>query len=385
MPCPAREQVIQSLLVSTQAIRLGVSGGGFVAQVMHLPLLRELSDRFALTALADPSPRVRSGLVARYGFERSFASAEEMLAGCELDAVLVCSPNGTHAGAVLRALDARVHVLVEKPLCLTLADADRIEGAARAAHRVVQVGYMKRFDLAYEQLLADLSPDQRPHHVATLTYDPWLPASFAPRDALVADDVEPALAARLATDTSAQVAAATGREDPAAVHAFSELFLGALVHDVNLVHGALDRIGDPPEGAVEGAITADGAGATGSVALRDGRRWTLAWMLLRGLGDFRERIELLGGGGVQSLEFPAPYLRSAPTRYHRVLPGGDGWTGTESGSWQEPYLRQLLAFHASVVDGAPCRTPPEQARRDIALLTDLFRLASVATPAVAVA
>jgi predicted dehydrogenase len=356
-------------------VRVGVAGGGFVAQAVHLPLLRERRDRFALVALADPSPRVREGLAARYGIPRTHRDAEAMLAAGGLDAVLVCSPNGAHAATVLAALDAGVHVLVEKPLCIVPADAERIVAAAAGSGCVVQVGYMKRFDRAYERLLAELPAGEPPCHVATATYDPWLPRWFAPADLLAGDDVPRAEAARLAALTAGQVRAAAGSDDPADVRSLSEVFLGALVHDVNLVHGILERLGAGPGVPVDAAVAAGGEAASALVALPGGARWTLAFMLLRGLGDFRERVEVYGAGGVHSLEFPAPYLRGSPTRYRRLSGGEHGWASAGAGSWEEPYARQLDAFHASVTAGAPCRTPPAQARDDVALLVSLFRLA----------
>jgi predicted dehydrogenase len=375
--------MIQSLVVSgpPDPIRLGVSAAGFVAQAVHLPLLRELGDRFRLAGLAEPCRPVRETVVERYGFARAYASVEELLAAGGLDALLICAPNGAHAPTALAALRAGLHVLVEKPLCLVPADAERIAAAARAAGRVVQVGTMKRFDPAYERLLAELPAGEPIDHVATLTYDPWLPRSFAPADA-VSGLVDPEVAEALAAATADQVEAAVGTREPWAVRAYSEVFLGALVHDVNLVHGVLDHVGIEAGPPVDAAVDVEAAVATGAVELPGGRRWTMAWTLLEGLGDFRERVELLGPGGVRTLEFPAPYLRGAPTRYRRIAPAGDGWNGTASGSWSEPYLRQLVAFHAAVTDGAPCRTPPEQAGRDVALLAELFALALARRPEV---
>jgi predicted dehydrogenase len=355
-------------------IRLGVSGAGFIAQAVHLPLLRELGDRFRLTALAEPSRHVRDTVAARHGFARAFASVDELLAAGGLDALLICSPNGAHAPTALAALRAGLHVLVEKPLCLVPADAERIAAVARATGRVVHVGTMKRFDPAYERLLDELPTGETIDHVATLTYDPWLPRAFAPADA-VSGAVDPDLADALAAATADQVEAAVGTREPWAVRAYSDVFLGALVHDVNLVHGVLDHLGLEAGEPVDAAVDTKATVATGTIELPGRRRWTMAWLLLDGLGDFRERLELLGPGGVRTLEFPAPYLRGAPTRYRRIAPAGDGWTGTASGSWAEPYLRQLLAFHAAVTEGAPCRTPPEQAGRDVALLAGLFALA----------
>jgi predicted dehydrogenase len=361
-------------MAAPDPIRLGLSGAGFVAQAVHLPLLRELHDRFRLVALAEPAARVRAAVQARYGFARAYAPLDELLAAGGLDALLVCSPNGTHASTTLAALDAGLHVLVEKPLCIDPADAARIAAAAEGAGRVVQVGTMKRFDPAYQRLLADLPHGEALDHIATRTYDPGLVASFAPADCVI-DGPDAGDAERLLAATTEQVEAATGTREEWAVRAFSDVYLGALVHDVNLVHGILDAAGVEPGPSIDAAADPGGRVATAAIALPEGGRCTFAWLRLDGLGDFQERVEVLGPGGVRTLEFPAPYLRGAPTRYGWIRGGGGGWTGVASGSWQEPYVRQLVAFHAAVTEGEPCRTPPDQAARDVTLLAELFALA----------
>ena len=68
-------------------IRVGVVGCGLIAQVMHLPYLAELSDRFELVAVCDLSP-AGQGLAERYGVQFAFTAWEELL-GRRLDAVLV--------------------------------------------------------------------------------------------------------------------------------------------------------------------------------------------------------------------------------------------------------------------------------------------------------
>jgi len=134
-------------------VRVGVVGGGLVAQAAHLPYLSALRDRFTLAALAEPSRTVREALGARYGIAGLHADYRAMLDAGGLDAVVVCSPAGTHAEIVLGALDAGVHVFVEKPMCITLADADAIVAERDRAGKVVQVGTMKRYDPAVEAML----------------------------------------------------------------------------------------------------------------------------------------------------------------------------------------------------------------------------------------
>jgi predicted dehydrogenase len=342
-----------------EPVRVGVVGGGLVAQVVHLPHLHDLAGAFAVAGLAEPDARRREWLAGRSGIPLACAGHEELIARGELDALLVCSPNGTHAEVALAALDAGLHVLVEKPLCLTVADATRIVEARDRAGRVVQVGYMKRFDPAYEALAADLRAERGPvRHLCTLTYDPGLAAWFAPAGAPPAPP-------------------GSGRPaDP-----FSDVLLGALVHDVNLVHGLLDALGVAPGPVTDAWSAADGSGAGGAVALPGGARWTMAWLLLPGLGDFRERVQLFGADGLRELEFPAPYLRRAPTTYRAAAGVAGGHAERSFRSWHESYARQLEHFHACITRGEACRTPPEQAARDIALLTALHAAASGPAPA----
>lgn len=335
---------------SGEVVRVGLVGAGFVAQVVHLPYLAD-DEGFRVVALAEPDPGVRTAVAARFGVPSAFAAQEEMHAAVELDAVLVCSPNATHAGAVVAALEAGCHVLVEKPLCLDLDDAARVVDARDRAGRVVQVAYMKRFDPAYEALLEDLAEGgDELAYVATVTVDPGLTEHFGPFAAP---------AGRRAADQGDRL--------------LSDGFMGALVHDVNAVHGILDALGlDHGEArVVDGFGHPEATLAGGTTVLPGGLRWSMAWAQLPQAGTFDERIELLGSHGVRRLEFPAPYLRQSPTAYTWVRRGPAGSVQRTFRSWRESYARQLAHFHACIAHGAPCRTPPEQARADIALLAAL--------------
>jgi len=73
------------------------------------------------------------------------ADLDLLLARPDIQAVAVCTPSGLHAPHALRALEAGKHVLVEKPLALTLADADRMIETARRRQRLLGVVYQNRF------------------------------------------------------------------------------------------------------------------------------------------------------------------------------------------------------------------------------------------------
>ena len=71
-------------------VRVGVVGGGLVAQAEHIPYLSAMRDRFTLAALAEPSQTVREALGARYGFAGLHVDHRELLDTGTTDAVVVC-------------------------------------------------------------------------------------------------------------------------------------------------------------------------------------------------------------------------------------------------------------------------------------------------------
>jgi predicted dehydrogenase len=343
---------------------------------VHLPNLRRLSDAFKLVAIADVSLGVAEGLARRHAPARPYTDWSQMLAREELDAVVVCTPHATHREITLAALSRGVHVFVEKPLCISPDDAEAICARRAETGLVVQVGYMKRFHPGYEALLDALPPAvDGLRLVDVVTYDPWMSREPFVRwsEMVRANDVAPALVEDGRQSEREQVARAVGRADTATVRAYSYTFLACLVHDVNLVHGALDRLG--VAGALEprtAADWADGEAASFTVGLPGGATWHCAWLLLPGQLEFRETASLYFADGVHQVTFPAPYDVAAPVE-HRVGGAADAERSLVARELVgDAYVAELLHFRDCVVDGAECRTPPEQARRDIELLRDLF-------------
>jgi predicted dehydrogenase len=355
-------------------LRLGVVGGGLIAQAIHLPNLARLGHLFELRALADPSDRVRTAVAARYGI-RPYADWRGMVGSEELDALVVCSPHATHAEVVLAALDAGLHVFVEKPLCIDPADAERIDAACAESSRVVQIGYMKRFDAAYEELVSDLPALDGLRYVDVITYDPWMAREpFVDAHVLVpADDLPAAERERVGRLQLEQVEAAVGSATPHEAWVFAHTYLACLIHDVNLVHGVLEAAGEPlPARSCTSSAWASGNAAAGTFELANGALWSCAWMLLPNVDEFRETATWYFDDAVLTLEFPAPYLRAAPTRLVRRRRDGDRYGTEDRHVYGSSYVRELEHFHDCVTAGDLCRTPPEQGRTDIVALRDLF-------------
>jgi predicted dehydrogenase len=355
-------------------VRVGVVGGGLVAQAEHLPYLSAMRDRFTLAALAEPSATVREALGARYGISGLYADYRSLLDAGGVDAIVVCSPAGTHAEVVLAGLDAGLDVFVEKPMCITVADADAIIAARDRTGKIVQVGTMKRHDPAVEALLEAL-----PHSAADLRYvsvvvnDPEAEPYFEPGEIVRGTDIPLELIEATRRQEAEQVELAVGSSTEDVVRAFSESFLGSLLHDVSIVHGVLERLGEPlPAQVVGGDWWNEGRAVYGALRLQNGARVDSTWIQLLDTFEYRETIQFMFADEVHTLEFPSPWLKQHPTVYRCSRRDGRIDDVRIVNAYDESFSRELRHFHSCIVDGTPCRTPPEGARLDIDVLTTMF-------------
>ncbi len=126
-------------------LRVGVLGCGPIAQAAHFESCTKAANA-TLHAICDVADDLRARMEATHAPERSYADYDAMLADPELEAVIVATADAFHVPAALRALEAGKHVLVEKPLCADVAEAEALAAAAARAGRIVQIGHMKRYD-----------------------------------------------------------------------------------------------------------------------------------------------------------------------------------------------------------------------------------------------
>jgi predicted dehydrogenase len=355
-------------------VRVGVVGGGLVAQAEHLPYLSALRDRFTIAALAEPSATVREALGARYGISGLHADYRSLLDDGGVDALVVCSPAGTHAEVVLAALEAGLHVFVEKPMCITVADADAIGAARDRASKVVQVGTMKRYDPAVEAMLDALPGSAADlQYVSVVVNDPEAEPYFEPGEIVRGSDIPRELIDATRRQEAEQVEQAVGSRTEDVVRAFSESFLGSLLHDLNVVHGMLDRLGEPlPAQVVAGDWWNEGRAVYGALRLQNGARVDATWIQLLATFEYRETIQFMFADQVHTLEFPSPWLKQHPTVYRRSRKAGRLDDVRIVNAYDESFSRELRHFHSCIVDGTSCRTPPEGARLDIDVLTKMF-------------
>jgi predicted dehydrogenase len=129
-------------------LRFGLIGTGLMAQE-HIRNLLLMPDDAAIVALSDPEPAslawARSTLGNRAGGVAAYRDVASMLKGTPLDAVVVASPNFTHAEVLEPLFSTDLHVLCEKPLATTWTDARRLAERAAAHRGIFWVGMEYRF------------------------------------------------------------------------------------------------------------------------------------------------------------------------------------------------------------------------------------------------
>lgn len=367
-----------------QRVRVGVIGCGLIAQVMHLPYLAELGDRFEIGALCDVSSEVASACAERYGVARVHTDWGEMIDGGGLDAVLVLT-YGSHAPMAVAAARAGLHALVEKPMGLSVAECREMVDAAAAAGTVLMVGTMKRYDPAAERLAALVGEldDLRLVRVTTLEspISPYIahyplvhasPARGRERPELPRDGD---LAAQQAADEE-RVARALPDADENTRWCYRRILLDSLVHELNLLRATL---GEPTE-VTHAELSTRSVGLSlhfGATACH------LSWVDLPGIARYSQELAFYAPDRRLTLTFPSPFLRSMPTRL--TVEGGtpgttEAWARDEQVAFDEAFKRELVELHDCIRDGRTPRTSGEDGLRDVALCASIARVHATREP-----
>jgi len=347
--------------------RVGVIGCGLIAQVMHLPYLAELSDRFELAALCDVRETVAAGCAERYRVPRVVSAWEDLLAE-RLDAVVIAT-SGDHAPIAIAAARAGLHALVEKPMALSSAGAEEMTRAAQDAGTCLMVGTMKRYDPAYQRLAELLAgvADLRLIRVTTLE-SPFVP--YVDHYPLIGmEGPAPPPDPEVAEHERGVLDGSLGEVDEETRWCYRWILLDSLVHEFNMLQGLL---GEPDE-----IRFARLSRRCVSIVMRFGEaECQLSWVDLPGIARYRQELCFYAPAQRLTLELPSPFLRSMPTRL--LIEGGEAdgagsWEREELVSFDEAFKRELVEFSECVKTGREPRTSGADGLRDMRLAEAVAR------------
>ena len=128
-------------------IGVGIVGYGYAGRCFHSYLV-PLADGLRLEAIASSDPAKRARITADVGC-RAVATPQELFADPAVDLVVLATPHDTHASLTIAALEAGKHVVTDKAMCLTVAEADAMIAASRRADRLFSVFHNRRWDWDY--------------------------------------------------------------------------------------------------------------------------------------------------------------------------------------------------------------------------------------------
>ena len=137
-----------------EKLKVGVIGGGAIAQQGHLPFYNA-HKAVGSIVVADPSAERQGEITAQFKkVQRVYADYRDLLKQESLDCLSVCAPNFLHARLTVAAAERGVHVLCEKPMALSLAEARRMIAACRHNHVHLMINLTHRFFLGTRKLKA---------------------------------------------------------------------------------------------------------------------------------------------------------------------------------------------------------------------------------------
>jgi predicted dehydrogenase len=346
-----------------------VIGLGEVAQIIHLPVLESLADRFEIAAVCDISPKLLATMGDRYAVDARYLSASDLLSSEELDGVLVLNSDEYHSECVIQALEHGINVLVEKPMCLSPREAEAIIAARdKAGGAQVMVGYMRRFAPAFLQAkdeLASLGPINyvRVHDIIgknQLIIDQMWNV-HRPGDVpeeLVADRWE--RAGKLVQEALGSV--------PEELAWTYRLLCGLGSHDLSAMReliGRPNRVIAARQWRHAGFVTAlfeyDDFVVTYETGVDDQVR-------------FDAHIEIYGQAAQLLVQYDTPYVRHFPTTLVVERTNGDALERSVTRPHlKDPYTAELEYFHGMVTGGYPPKTSPEDFLEDLDLFTQIIR------------
>ena len=349
---------------------IGIIGCGAVTQIQHLPALYQLADRFQVRAICDVSPAALDGVGEAWHIDARMTDYRDLLGMDGLDAVLIANPNVFHAEATLAALRAGKHVLVEKPMCLNLAENDAIIAEQARTGLFVQVGTMRRYAPAFIEAcrLVKGMDAIRLAHVHDIIGGNALVIEPTSR-VIKADDIPESFTEAMRQRGAEQIRAAIGEVSAELKTAYG-MMLGLSTHDTSAMREMLGQ----PSRVLNASQRRGGRFLTATFDYGD-------FVCLFSSGSdniprYDTYLQVWGDDMNLRVDYDTPFVRNLPVTL-TVTASSDGarktHTVTQPG-WGDAFTEEWRAFHDSVMTGEQPKASPRDFRQDMLLFREMIRL-----------
>lgn len=354
---------------------VAVVGCGAIAQMMHVPHLQRLADRFELAAVCDLSPRLARSVAERFHIPRWTTDHRELL-GPDIHAVLVLT-GGSHAPICLDFARAGKHIFVEKPLCYTPAEGRELAAAVKASGVQLMVGYMKRFDPGYRYAQKAVAGAPAPRYVQVTVLHPNEGPFLQHHRLLRGGDLPSEQIDSLIAQSRRLAREAIGDAPDWMLDCYHDVLLGSVVHDLNATR---HLVGEPVE-VLSAQIWAGGQAVSTDLRFAGGFIGHYAWCFLNDLRHYVEEVGIYGEAQRVTLQFPSPYLRNCPTPV--IVEQMDGEANTCNHvlvNYEEAFEQELVHFHECVATAKAPISPVADGLRDVVILQAVAKAACSGKP-----
>jgi predicted dehydrogenase len=341
-------------------VNVGIIGLGEVAQIIHLPILSALSERFRIVALCDLSQELLRLMGERYNIDKLYSDYHLLVEQEDLDAVLVLNSDEYHADSAIAAIRNGKHVLVEKPMCLTLREADEIIRVRDKAGVQVMVGYMRRFAPAF------LEGVRQVLQIEKIRYARVRDIIGANRLIIEQSSVVhypqdiPAQAKEERTERARELVREAIGDAPQELVGAYRLLTGLGCHDLSAMR---EIIGMPRR-----VVAAVQRNRFMSAVFDHDGFYTTFEMGTDSQRRFDAHIEVYGDTKCVHVQYDTPYIRHLPTTLHIHETLGDAYEKRiVRPTFTDPYTYELLAFYDVVTQNIRPKTSPEDFKQDLEL------------------
>ena len=357
-------------------IRVGIVGCGEVTQILHLPSLYQLPDKFCVTALCDVSRKVVEEVARDWNVSRVSTNYQDVVGDQEVDAVLVANPNIYHAEVTVAAALSGKHVLVEKPMCVSKAEAERIMEAEASAGVVIQVGYMRRYAPAFLQACEAV------RQMASIKFarvrdfigsNPLIvnATSRVVRDEHLPEEVKKDAKAR----EEALLEEALGGKPTDVLKKTYSLMLGLSSHDLSAMRELLGMPKGVLFAARRGMAAPGGTGIYLAATFDYGPYVCQFETGIDRIPRFDAHLEVYGEERVVRVQYDTPYVRSLPIRLVITEASSRGGVTKVDAhpAWGDPFVEEWKAFYENVTDDKAPKTSPADFVQDLELFAEMAR------------
>jgi predicted dehydrogenase len=372
-------------------VKIGIIGSGLIAQLMHIPYIKDIAS-YDLVAICDIVPSLVEKVARKYAVPKYYVDHNKMLKKEDLDAVVVCTSSEFHDLVSIDSSEAGCHVLVEKPMALSVKAADNMVRAAEKADRILMMAYMKRYDPGYlagaammKRIIDDvvlIRSHDFPNGVATMSKHTMFGVLMEAVWREENPEIQQKLMKRNIELTSQQLGEFSQMEMAA-----WQVLLGLGAHDMTVLRGVF---GDPKAvltSSIIPGVTSEGA--EGPYATMEAM-YTVKIISMLDYGKAKCTFEV---GGTQrtwfdeeltaysnketiSIKFPMPWLKHEPTVVTRKSVKDGGFDESVlTASYRESFKDEHLHFIDCIEKNKQPITVGTEGKRDLEVLYSILEKA----------